>query len=605
MVPYFPPIYPDELLYSVLARYHRHTCSTSPKRTLEDLYGQRGIIATVDLPGHLLALSRHLPPERGLTSERLAVDLTLFPYYVAFQPPSVREAVFRAMLEGPASDIHVRLGIAASIVPAPRFLFFCPECVRDAVARFGEPYWRRAHQLPGVLICPEHGVPLANSGLAPGLANQHAFIAATPEIRAAAAAESVWFSDGRCIALLRSIAERSAALLTAPPPPAGADHYRDALVDRGLATGARRVDQADLWRAYEAFFTPLRAVLPAATPSGWLPALVRKHRHAFHPLHHVLFGLLLDSLPLGSRRALFGSGPWPCLNPLAAHRGQPVITDLSVHLDHGRPIGRFTCSCGYVYSRNASVGAKPRVQEFGPLFDERLRALVAEGCGLRAAARTLGVDPGSVRSHAERLGLPASWKLLQRRRQERPDVGAAVRERWLAGQSAEPALSRKQIARHLPAEHAWLYRHDRAWLDAHSPPTTKRSPAPRRVDWSAVDRDMAATMRRAAAAVTAESPPCRVTRAELERRVGKRDWIIKRRDKLPETMAALAALTESVEAFQVRRVRWAAAELAATGPTPAWKIRRLAGLPAKAAERVEAMLAALDAGKPEAPARWS
>jgi len=95
MVPYFPATYPDELLYSVLARYHRHTCSTSPKQTLEDLYGIRSVIATADLPGHLLALSRHLPPERGLTAERLAVDFTLYPYYTAFQPQSIREAPTR------------------------------------------------------------------------------------------------------------------------------------------------------------------------------------------------------------------------------------------------------------------------------------------------------------------------------------------------------------------------------------------------------------------------------------------------------------------------------------------------------------------------------
>ena len=43
MLPYFPAPYPDELLYSLLARYHRHTCSVSPKGTLEDLFGSRNV----------------------------------------------------------------------------------------------------------------------------------------------------------------------------------------------------------------------------------------------------------------------------------------------------------------------------------------------------------------------------------------------------------------------------------------------------------------------------------------------------------------------------------------------------------------------------------
>lgn len=63
MLPYFPASYPDELLYSVLARFHRHTCSVSPKRTMDDLFGNRDARATVDLPGHLGSLSRRLPPD--------------------------------------------------------------------------------------------------------------------------------------------------------------------------------------------------------------------------------------------------------------------------------------------------------------------------------------------------------------------------------------------------------------------------------------------------------------------------------------------------------------------------------------------------------------
>ena len=45
MLSYFPATYPDELLYSVLARYHRHTCSTSPKWTMNDLLvTSRGVV---------------------------------------------------------------------------------------------------------------------------------------------------------------------------------------------------------------------------------------------------------------------------------------------------------------------------------------------------------------------------------------------------------------------------------------------------------------------------------------------------------------------------------------------------------------------------------
>lgn len=38
--------------------------------------------------------------------------------------------------------------------------FFCPVCVHEDQDFHGQSYWRRGHQLPGVLSCPKHDVPL-------------------------------------------------------------------------------------------------------------------------------------------------------------------------------------------------------------------------------------------------------------------------------------------------------------------------------------------------------------------------------------------------------------------------------------------------------------
>lgn len=41
----------------------------------------------------------------------------------------------------------------------------CPFCVRVDREQFGEPYWHRIHQVPGVLACPHHSVYLENSSV--------------------------------------------------------------------------------------------------------------------------------------------------------------------------------------------------------------------------------------------------------------------------------------------------------------------------------------------------------------------------------------------------------------------------------------------------------
>ena len=100
MLAYFPQIYPGELLYSVLARYHRHMGTPSPIQSMEALFGRRLIVASVDLPGYLQVLADRLPPNFGWTADRIIDELTLLPYYTAFQPPSVERLARKAMLRG-------------------------------------------------------------------------------------------------------------------------------------------------------------------------------------------------------------------------------------------------------------------------------------------------------------------------------------------------------------------------------------------------------------------------------------------------------------------------------------------------------------------------
>ncbi|MGY0835756.1 TnsD family Tn7-like transposition protein, partial [Azospirillum argentinense] len=237
-------------------------------------------------------------------------------------------------------------------------------------------------------------------------------------------------------------------------------------------------------------------------------------------------------------------------------------------------------------------------------FTNRLRDLVSQGKGLRATARALNVDTNTVRLHAARLSLDTSWRPLVRpRAAAKGDPAPAIRERWLDRQRQEPQLGRKALAHCLPAEHTWLYRHDRAWLDAHSPASASRTLPVARVDWAAADHDLATALREAAEAIVSLVPPVRVTLAELERRLGRPGWVGKRRAKLPETLAVLASNIESVEAFQLRRIAWAKALERSDGLAPAWKVHRLARLPTRVSAAVRQALATTPQNGPITPCR--
>lgn len=178
MVSFFPTPYPDELLYSVLARYHMRSANISPKVTLKELVNSTNAVATFDLPSHIESLISNLPVLSTHTAESLIKFHTLYPLYKPFLLPERAKLIYKSMCKDFSGDIHSRTGIMASTIPLIKFFRFCPTCVREDYVNCGEYYWHRIHQIRGVLVCPIHKVLLQNSSVKAKGNNRHEFIAA-------------------------------------------------------------------------------------------------------------------------------------------------------------------------------------------------------------------------------------------------------------------------------------------------------------------------------------------------------------------------------------------------------------------------------------------
>lgn len=597
MISYLPAIYPDELLYSLLARVCRHGGLRSPKLAQDDFFGRRNIRAGAFLQTELNLLAACLPPQRGLTADLLARNTTLLPYLTAFQPPEVRDWALAALTgdSGDAQAVHVKLGLAAGTVRLPTALRYCLVCRAEMLNRYGELYWRRDHGLPGALVCPTHGTPLTDSRVTLVYTGQHEFIAADEDNCPPNPSSPIWANRAQALALLHEIAKASASLLVNPPQPQQlhnwGEDYRAALRARGFGRGCSHIDQPAVLDAYLTRFGPIIDLLPEAAPDHWLEPITRKHRKSFAPFRHMLMQLLIESLRLVENINPFGAGPWPCRNPLAEHHGRPVIDNCSLHKEGRKTIGVFRCSCGYIFSTAAESGSRAKILHLSPLFETHLRELVNTPTSLRGLAKALHVDTNTVLRHVIRLGLTTPWKARPERTKPQPINRAAMRTAWSNAHAAAPNFARKQLRMHIPAVYMWLYRHDRDWLEDHSPAAIKLVREKARINWTVVDAETAETLRREALTLLIQVPPCPVTRAALERALGRRGWLEKRLHKLPFCAATLLEVTESDEAFQCRRIIWADTELRRRGlPVQVWRLRRLAGLPALCAREVESAL---------------
>ncbi|MEH2365767.1 TnsD family Tn7-like transposition protein [Nostoc sp.] len=168
MLSFFPTLYPDELLYSTLARYHIRSGNRSFKQTDLELFGYSSQqVCKITLTNHLNYLVKNLPLRSHQTVGNLLQNHTLYPFYANFLIPQQAWLLKDSMSKKLSGSILELAKVAnGSSGESKKFLKFCPECLEQDTHQYGEPYWHRTHQVPGILVCPTHGVFLCDSSVA-------------------------------------------------------------------------------------------------------------------------------------------------------------------------------------------------------------------------------------------------------------------------------------------------------------------------------------------------------------------------------------------------------------------------------------------------------
>ena len=86
----------------------------------------------------------------GMSLQDYIRSHTMLPHVRAFESeglcaPHSRKHLGQLRLENSSTAAHPR---------------FCPSCAKEQIDKFGFSYWRRIHQVAGILWCPDHDIPL-------------------------------------------------------------------------------------------------------------------------------------------------------------------------------------------------------------------------------------------------------------------------------------------------------------------------------------------------------------------------------------------------------------------------------------------------------------
>jgi hypothetical protein len=528
---------------------------------------------------------------------------------------------------------YLKLGIMASGCPNPPFLRYCATCVAVDRSGLSETYWRRRHQLPGIVVCSTHHELLQDSAIPYRHSrNRHEYIAAENALRCNIEAGDlgtefdIW------------MAEAATSILENPSFSCTHEELRPWLLDtpanRGFATWAGRIRASELKREligkYESSIVDQLGCRIESDRTSWIERLFHKGKGYQHPLRYLLLLHFVDATPSELFHSLtiahpFGTGPWPCLNRASDHCGSMAVQTCSFEpsADGKNLVGTFRCDlCGMTYTRSGPdrVSADrmkwDHVHTYGPIWDASLcRLWLDPGYSLRGVARELGVDPITARRQALRLELPldrpgylgarVAPQNAKDKSSGRLDLGTweeSQRSQWLQLRERVPQFSVTQVRTVAPALYAWLYRHDREWLRQNSPTLSHRNDRKRQDSWRERDRFIAQSIQQAASRLRHQPKIVKLTRTALLREAGF-IWLDKRKLKdLPITSASLTVLVDSRHSYALRRIVKVKSRYAtAHDVVPIWKIIREAGLRPELL-RDALIVAALRAAAPELPA---
>lgn len=157
-VSFFPRPLPDELLDSVVSRYHILSGNNSPRDTVKSLYGRDINRVPRLLTDNIESLHQRIPAGMFQNCDELINQLTMVPAFSAVFGEMKMKNLRRVSHDNQQFGVSPDYRIHTRIIHSE--LHCCPMCVRENKENLGATYWHRSHQIDGAVVCHIHGCDL-------------------------------------------------------------------------------------------------------------------------------------------------------------------------------------------------------------------------------------------------------------------------------------------------------------------------------------------------------------------------------------------------------------------------------------------------------------
>lgn len=584
MLSIFPMIYPDEIFFSWVGRFSSISGYTRHTDILLELFGQENISYNLYYPEGLDFLCAQLPASFNITSDYIIENHTVFPFFRPFLTQENQRIIIKGMKTKGKYHLKDMMGANSGYIFNDNIIKVCLECFKEDVAKYGEGYIHRTHQIPGNFICLKHNKFFMQLDVSDVLVRRHFVDINNLTDRFTSGLNDIIQNEYIKLAqdmniLLNGDLENYDILKII-------EKYKNKLILKKYRTTSGTLHNIklikDLLNFYSVdFITTLSSNIDDKSilnRSSWVHYITRERKQKIHPIRHLLFIRFLfgsvqefiDYSVLIDLIKPFGDGPWPCLNYAADHCNLPVVSNfkLAKNAITGKPTGIFECSCGFIYLRNGPDSKendkyrRDYVRKYGHVWEKKVKELLElRGYKANDVGKILHCKGETIVHHATRLGIGNYKASNPVKGTKSSSLLEQYKKDILSYMSKNPNALRKDINKYLKKAYFYMLKYDRDWFEKNLPRKSNLAlNAKYEADlykWHQKDLELSSRIAEIRDQILNEIPPIRVTKSQFVARLNYKSlWSPTKLNKLPLTLAAIKESTESSDDFRARKMKY-------------------------------------------------
>lgn len=460
MLAYFVDQRPDELFYSMICRYKDHTLSDHRMINRELFGAGKNIPSNIFYPHHLGNFHKSIGKNMSLSSEDIIENHTVLPQYFRFASLEKIATIKKDLLKNKPLTIFHRTKSKTTA------LRFCPECLKEDLSIYHEPYWHLSHNVNEFIrLCIKHNCHL-ETWYPPKeklkIVNFHS---------AKALAKITILSRFNDNPFLLKISQKMVSLLQSKDPINKNEIISKAIQKGIIKDSNRRISliksnfnefKTEIKNLDEKYFEQLEHAL---VNKGFLSKVFSGE----HPLLFTLFECLIERLPDNVIRF---ERPFTCINKICPNYGHPALRQESsfnrtLTLYPFKNLPLVHCQdCGMIYRANDLITENKKYWriEYGELFTSRVYNYLNKGYSLSEISR-------SVRMGCDQLKIliACDFKriIIQKERishEESLKIKSRKRSVWKNELASKSFVSISTSRQKLYSIYRWLLTHDKDWI---------------------------------------------------------------------------------------------------------------------------------------------